>query len=802
MSRVEEQRLALLGGDPVRTRPWPTYDKGDVLIDEDDVKAAGRAVKSKLLFRYDRRSLPDTEVGRFEQRLCEYFRVRHALAVSSGSAALSLGLMALGIGRGDEVLCSAFGFPASPSSVMLTGAHPALVDLDDDLHISLADLQRKLSHRTKAILMVHMRGQAGDVEAVLETAREWGIPLIEDAVPVLGVRYGRRHLGTFGAVGAFSTQSDKSLNTGEGGFLLTDDTAVFERAAVLSGAYEGRLGKHCVGWTPSENELRLPLFNFRMDEVRGAIACAQLAKLPGRLELLQRQYEMVAGMLSRYPEIVVRRSHASEATLGDTILFRLHDGDADEAYWFARALRAEGIEARSFGPRGGDNVRAFWTWEFMFPGRSRDEIRGLLPAATRLLDTTIDIPLSPTLGEPDLNDLAHAVAKVMRRRGTLKSAGSLVDGEGSSVDAGPTASAPRARAVRSVPCEAGSRAAPAEMTMQTTTNLTGLDHPNLLIVGFVKCGTTSLAKYLSHHPDVAVPVAKELYVLLDPGSPFQSMQPVIDGLAFGAGPRPAGKRYIDYVPRVGACRYALDATPYYYAQEAAVRYTEDHDDVRIIFMTREPASRLLSSYRFFKEMYQEYADGTFEEFVEALLSGDGRHDAYRQRIRKEFFRRSFDIELDMGCYAEHITGWIRRVERDRILVGSMEELRDRPWAFMARVCEFLQVEAGVYRDFAFQPYMQSYEVRIPLLQKLGRRLAREDPMRYDRIARYQSPFHRIPTGALRRLLDGAYKRLQHRGRDDRHYQAAMAALRAYYLPHNLTLRTGYGIDYVGSAEGS
>lgn len=399
---------------PVRTTPWPTYDKGTVLIDRDEADAATRAIMSQRLFRYDDRALAETEVGRFESELAEFFSVKHALAVSTGTAALSLSFMALGIKPGDEVLCSAFGFAASPSSIMMAGATPVLFEVDEHLHPDLDDLESRITPRTKAVLAVHMRGQSGDIARMTALCEALGLPLVEDAVPVLGARFDGRYLGTFGTLGAFSTQSDKSLNCGEGGFLLTDDSPLFERAVALSGAYEGRVRKHC-DWLPTSDHLSLPLFNFRMDEIRGAVCRSQLAKLPRRIEILRTNYETARRIVATYPELIVRQSPVEQATLGDSILFRVATDDPTDAHWLSAAIHAEGIDARSFGVAGGQNIRSFWNWKFMFPGRTTEEICALLPNTSRWLNQTIDIPLSPLLTQHDLDDMEAAFAKVMVR---------------------------------------------------------------------------------------------------------------------------------------------------------------------------------------------------------------------------------------------------------------------------------------------------------------------------------------------------------------------------------------------------
>jgi dTDP-4-amino-4,6-dideoxygalactose transaminase len=404
--------LAVHGGPPVRTRPWPTYDKGCVFLDNKEEQAAREAIRSRRLFRYDDRALHLTFVGQLEAALAEFFGVKHVLAVSSGTAALALAFFALGIKEGDEVLCSSFGFPASVSSIVLAGAKPVLVEVDDDLHVDLDDLEAKIGPRTKAVLMVHMRGQCGNVKGVARLCEEYGLPLVEDAVPILGAKYDGQYIGTFGKIGAFSTQSDKSLNTGEGGFLVTQDDLLFERAVAFSGAYEGRVRKHCK-WPLKENYLKIPLFNFRMDELRGAVALVQLARLPSRLETMRCNYKRACEALGRHPEIKVRNSHRGEGTLGDNVVFRLRDSTPADAQWFTQAICAEGIEARCFGVLGKENVRSFWTWEFMFPGKSRDEIRRSLPRAAQILDLTIDVPLSPTLQPEDLADFERAFDKVI-----------------------------------------------------------------------------------------------------------------------------------------------------------------------------------------------------------------------------------------------------------------------------------------------------------------------------------------------------------------------------------------------------
>jgi len=380
-----------------------------------DLFPAVNALESRRYFRYDRRPHEESEVARFEARLCEYFEVPHALAVSSGTTAIALGLLAAGVAPGSFVACPGFTFAATPSAILLAGCRPLLVECDEDLHMDLDDLRRKID-RVKAIVVVHMRGFASDASAIAELARQHDIPLIEDAVPALGAEHEGRKLGTFGTAGAFSTQSDKSLNTGEGGFLLCHDAKLYARAAILSGASEGRFKRHFAPGHPAAeiSDLDYPLFNFRMDEIRGALACAEMTHLPLRLARLRENYTYVTEALGSSSALQIRRAVAPGSALGDALIFRLPDASPAEVGHCAAALREEGIDARALGGPEDTNIRCFWNWRFLFPGMSVEDIQALLPKSTTYLCQAIDIPLSPLLERGDCDDLIHAVRKVVR----------------------------------------------------------------------------------------------------------------------------------------------------------------------------------------------------------------------------------------------------------------------------------------------------------------------------------------------------------------------------------------------------
>lgn len=403
--------LAIDGGTPTRSKPWPTYDRGDVFIGSGEEEAAVRAIRSQRLFRYDTRPYADTEVGRFETAVRKYFGSAHALAVSSGTAALALSFMAAGIGPGSRVACPVFTFAATPSAILLAGATPVLVPVDEDLHVDLAELESVLPE-VDAVVVIHMRGSAEDMDAIVALADQAGVPVFEDAVPALGVRLRGRLLGTFGRAGSFSTQSDKSINTGEGGFIVTDDTELAARATVLSGAYEGRVRRHFD--SIALDDLSLPLYSMRMDEVRGAMATVQLETMPSRLENLSSNYAYICSLLEGV-EGVRPRAAVDAAVLGDALLVRLEGGGPADSAWFARALRAEGFEARAFGDSQDKNVRAFWNWRFLNRPQS-EHAEQLMARSAGFVSAMVDIPLSASLTPADCDELTEGIARVAAAR--------------------------------------------------------------------------------------------------------------------------------------------------------------------------------------------------------------------------------------------------------------------------------------------------------------------------------------------------------------------------------------------------
>ncbi len=226
----------------------------------------------------------------FERGFARWVGVRHAIATSSCTGALHLGMAALGIGPGDEVVLADTNWIASAAPILHLGATPVFVDIRPDswcIDPSLAE--RAVTCRTKAIVAVHLYGNLCEMDALRSVGERHGIPIIEDAAEAVGSEWGGRRAGSMGRFGVFSFHGTKTITTGEGGMFVTDDDALFERALTLSNHGRAR-GQARQFWPDMLG------FKYKMSNVQAAIGCAQLARVD---ELVARKRAILAGYRAR-----------------------------------------------------------------------------------------------------------------------------------------------------------------------------------------------------------------------------------------------------------------------------------------------------------------------------------------------------------------------------------------------------------------------------------------------------------------------------------------------------------------------
>lgn len=208
-------------------------------------------------------------VEQFEKDLKDYLSIEYAVLVSSGTAALHLSLVALGIKEGDEVIIPAFTFPATANVIELVGAKPVLVDINlDDFCINVSLIEKAITTKTKAIIPVHEFGLSAEIERIVDIAKKYNLFVIEDAACALGSEYKGKKCGTFGDIGCFSLHPRKAITTGEGGIIVTNNFQVAEKLRSLR--------NHGIKYRTNRAEFIYAGFNYRLTEVQAVIGIEQL----------------------------------------------------------------------------------------------------------------------------------------------------------------------------------------------------------------------------------------------------------------------------------------------------------------------------------------------------------------------------------------------------------------------------------------------------------------------------------------------------------------------------------------------
>ena len=248
----------------------------------------------------------------FENRFAQFVGSRYAIAVTSGTAALFLGLKSMGIKKNDEVIVPDMTFVASPNAVELCGAKPILIDIEaKSLNIDQEKLKKKITKKTKAIMPVDFNGRSTDIYEIKEFADKNGVMLIEDACHAIGSHYGNKHMGTVSDVGVFSFSTPKIITTGQGGMIVTNDKNIYEKCVAMKD-----FGRQ-VGTKKNMRkafEHKTIGYNFKFTEFQAAIGLAQMRKLKTRIIKKKQMFKEYYESLSNIKEIEFVKTDLNKVT--------------------------------------------------------------------------------------------------------------------------------------------------------------------------------------------------------------------------------------------------------------------------------------------------------------------------------------------------------------------------------------------------------------------------------------------------------------------------------------------------------
>jgi dTDP-4-amino-4,6-dideoxygalactose transaminase len=326
---MQKLRLAVDGGSPIRTHPFPEWP----IFGELEEKLMLETVRSGNWGGVD----PD-KIKLFEEKFARLQDAKYAVTVNNGTVAISIALLAAGVDAGDEVIMPPYTFIATATAALMIGAIPVFVDVDESMLIDPDKVEAAITPATKAIIAVHIAGAPADMTRLRQIARTYKLTLIEDAAQAVAAKWEDQGVGALGDLGTFSLQSSKNLNSGEGGVIVSNDEELADHVWSIHNCGRVRNGRwyqhERIGW------------NFRFNEVQAALALAQLDRLEEQMEIRQRSANNLDGRLHQIEGIhPVKYDSRITKHANHLYMFKLDRDVTDRIVKedFIRKLNAEGI---------------------------------------------------------------------------------------------------------------------------------------------------------------------------------------------------------------------------------------------------------------------------------------------------------------------------------------------------------------------------------------------------------------------------------------------------------------------------
>ena len=390
------EKLAIFGGSPVREAP---IHYGRQCIEQDDIDAVAQAMRNDLTC--------GPQIAKTEEQLCRITGAKYAVLVANGTAALHLAAMAAGFGEGDEVIVSSITFAASANCILYCGAKPVFADIDlETYNLDPEAVEKLITPRTKGIVAVDFTGQAVKHDTIRKLCREKGLVLIEDAAHAIGTKYKDQPVGSIADMTCFSFHPVKTVTSGEGGAITTNDEQLYRRLLRLRAHGITRVRSEMVHptdamWYNEQVELG---FNYRITDIQAALLSSQLGKLEkfsARRKEIVKKYDQV---FSQMPELYVQKEIPESDTTRHLYVIRLNKErlSCDRRQFFD-ALYAENIRPQVH------YLPVYWHSYYEKLGYEK----GLCPNAEAYYEWSMSIPLYYSMTDQDVEDTIRGVRKVV-----------------------------------------------------------------------------------------------------------------------------------------------------------------------------------------------------------------------------------------------------------------------------------------------------------------------------------------------------------------------------------------------------
>jgi dTDP-4-amino-4,6-dideoxygalactose transaminase len=368
-------------------------------IPEAGIARAVEVMRAGRLHRYNVIEGETAETSLLETEFAAYMGQRYCLACASGGYALHIALKAAGIKSGEAVLTNAFTLAPVPGAIDNAGGNPVLVEIDENFCVDLNHLEQMMQTSQARFFMIsHMRGHIADMDAVVELCNKYQVILIEDCAHTLGASWNNQKSGSFGRIACFSTQTYKHLNSGEGGFLTTDDPEVMARAIILSGSYMLFERHDAAPEIAVFKDIKLdtPNYSGRMDNLRAAILRAQLPLLNKNCERWNVRYRALEQRLAENTDITLPSRPEQEDYVASSLQFRVERLAYQQVPAFIADCANRGVELKWFGgnePQG--FTSRYDSWRYI-------ESKQRLPQTLKILACTFDLRIPLTFSVEDM----------------------------------------------------------------------------------------------------------------------------------------------------------------------------------------------------------------------------------------------------------------------------------------------------------------------------------------------------------------------------------------------------------------
>ncbi|MFH1933645.1 MAG: DegT/DnrJ/EryC1/StrS family aminotransferase [Pseudomonadota bacterium] len=416
-------KLALLGGDKVRDKEFaPQQDFG-----EEEKRLVMEVLDSKVLSGFlaslGEKFLGGEKVRMLEDLFKDYYNVRHALTVNSATAGLHAAVAAINVNPGDEIIVTPYSMSASATAIVMHNAIPVFVDIDEDsFNINPKEIKKAITPETKAIIVVHLFGYPAEMDEIMQIARDHDLKVIEDAAQAPGCTYKGSQIGTIGDIGVFSFNQNKTITTGEGGIIVTNDDELAKRISLIRNH-----GEVVVEHYPTKTIAGIIGYNYRMTELEAAVGIAQFKKLDKLTKHRIQLAEYLTEKLQQFKPVITTpriKEYSKHVYFVYPMKFNAVEAGVHRNK-FAEAVRAEGV------PLFGGYVRpiylepmyqqllAYGNSGFPFRGPHMKKTisypKGIAPVCEKMhFEELLTTPICHyPLAEKDINDFVAAIGKVL-----------------------------------------------------------------------------------------------------------------------------------------------------------------------------------------------------------------------------------------------------------------------------------------------------------------------------------------------------------------------------------------------------